>query len=137
LAHKWGNLIVRKFGKFLFLEESHIDRAEKLFKKYGVWTIIFGRHIPGMRVPITIFAAISGMRYRVFIASTFVSAVPWAAFYLTVGKSYGKRIQHILHPSVLQSVLIIVAIILGVLAIHLVGKYRERHKKASLRHRGK
>ena len=47
LSRRWGQMIIMKLGKFIFLEEKHIRRAEHSFKRWGILAIIFGRHIPG------------------------------------------------------------------------------------------
>lgn len=126
ISRHYGQQFITKLGKFIFIKERHIQRAERLFNKYGVWTIIIGRHIPGMRIPITIFAAVSGIRYRTFILSTLVSMLAWIWFYLSIGKHYGANLQQLLRHSTILTVVIIGGIIMMVLILHLYGAYRER-----------
>lgn len=128
-ARKWGNTIVDKVGKFLFIEQSDLKRAENLFKKYGMWTILIGRHIPGMRIPLTIFAGISGMSYRTFISATLASTVLWIALFLNVGHRYGKDFAKIVHHSVTTSILIAISILAVILTMHFWGRWRKKHKK--------
>jgi membrane protein DedA with SNARE-associated domain len=130
-ARKWGNSIVNKVGKFLFIEQSDLKRAENLFKKYGMWTILIGRHIPGMRIPLTIFAGISGMSYRTFISATLASTVLWIALFLNVGHRYGKDFAKIVHHSVTTSILIVISILVVILGMHFWGRWRKRHKNKS------
>lgn len=129
MARRFGRKFVIKFGKFIFLRESHLIKAEELFKRYGVWTIIFGRHLPGMRIPITIFAAISGIRYRTFILSTLASTVLWVYFYLLIGKRYGGSLIHLLRKSTGLTVGVLIAIIAIVLILHFYGAHREKHNR--------
>jgi len=126
ISRHYGQQFITRLGKFVFIKERHIQRAERLFNKYGVWTIIIGRHIPGMRIPITVFAAVSGVRYRTFILSTLVSMLAWIWFYLSIGKHYGANLQQLLRHSTVLTVVIIGGIITIVLALHLYGTYRER-----------
>ncbi len=97
LSSHYGQIIVLKFGKYLHLNEKRLLTVEGWFKRYGFWVIIFGRHIPGFRVPITFFAGISGVPYPVFIASTFVSVIFWILFYLTIGGKVRNNINKLLH----------------------------------------
>lgn len=131
ISKRWGTILVRKLGKFLFIKESHIEHAEKLFAKYGVLTIIFGRHIPGMRAPITIFAAISGVKYPTFIISTFISAILWIYFWLNVGHRYGQDIQNIIHRHTWPSIIVILLIIAAIIFAHFYGEYRSKRKHKS------
>ncbi len=130
-ARRWGQRLILKIGRFIFLKESRIEKAEKYFKKYGAWTIIFGRHIPGMRIPITLLAGSSGIKYRTFILSTVVSTLAWVLLYLQLGSRYGSDIQKAFHRSVGVTFAIFGVIVLGIVCLHVIGNYKEqRHKKS-------
>jgi membrane protein DedA with SNARE-associated domain len=126
LSSHWGQFVITKLGRFVFLEEKQITRAERLFKRFGPLTIIFGRHIPGMRVPITIFAATSRIRYWVFLASTFVSTVFWILLYLVLGHHFSTDINTALRRGTGLTVGLIVGLIVIVVALHVIGRYRHR-----------
>lgn len=125
LSRHWGQVIVDKIGAFIFLQEKHIRHAERMFAKYGVFAIIVGRHIPGLRVPITFFAATSGVKYLTFIISTLISTSVWIGLYLTVGKDLGAHLQQHLHRYVALSFVAGGAFVVGVLVLHLVGAIRQ------------
>jgi membrane protein DedA with SNARE-associated domain len=127
-SRRWGQTAIRWLGRFIFLKQSHIQKAEKLFERYGVWAIIFGRHVPGMRIPITIFAASSGVSYLTFILSTFVSTVAWIFFYLKVGYRFGGDFQALFRRDTGITVAVFAAIVLVLASLHLAGAYR--HRKA-------
>jgi membrane protein DedA with SNARE-associated domain len=131
VARRFGERFIDKLGHFIFLKPSHLERAEKLFKRYGAWTIIVGRHIPGMRIPITIFAATSGVRYRTFILSTLVSTLLWIWFYLSVGKRYGSSFRHLISQSVTVTIGVVIAGALLVVGLHLYGRHSRRTDKLS------
>jgi membrane protein DedA with SNARE-associated domain len=128
ISRRWGKLLLGKLGKFIFLKPSHMEKAERLFQKYGFWTIIFGRHIPGMRIPITIFAASSGVRYRTFILSTFVSTVAWIIFYLKVGSHLGAGFSMLFRRDVGFTIAVFAGLILLFVGLHFYGMYRERSR---------
>jgi membrane protein DedA with SNARE-associated domain len=98
-------LISRKFGRrlvesdlaeYVHLSHSRLKRAEGWFDRWGVLAIIFGRHIPGFRIPITVMAGIFRVRYPVFAASVAVSTAIWAGIVLIVGINYGPRLADLL-----------------------------------------
>ena len=119
LSSRWGNLIILKFGKFLHLHPERLLTVEKVFKKYGPWVIIFGRHIPGFRIPITVFAGMSGVKYKTFILSTLVSTIFWVIFYLDLGIRLGRRIGIFLRVSsshlILYGLIILLVFILFII----------------------
>ena len=97
ISARWGRSIVEhRLAKVLHLTPARIDQAERWFGKYGVLTLVFGRHVPGLRVPLTVAAGIFRVRYRVFVASVAISTAVWAGFFLTLGAVFGGRIGHLL-----------------------------------------
>jgi membrane-associated protein len=97
ISQRWGRSIVEhRLAKLLHLTPARIDRAERWFARYGVWTLVFGRHVPGLRVPLTVAAGIFRVRYRVFIASVAISTAVWAGFFMTLGAVFGGRIGQLL-----------------------------------------
>lgn len=127
LSRRWGQALVLKLGRFVFLKEKHIRRAERMFARFGILAIIVGRHIPGLRIPVTVFAATSGVSYPTFIASTFISTSAWILFYLILGRRIGASFHAQLHQYIGVSILVVVGIIGIVIALHLIGIYREFH----------
>lgn len=100
-SSKYGQMIVLKLGKYIHLSEHKLIIVEEKFKRYGPWVIIFGRHIPGFRIPITVFAGMSEITYKTFIVSTFISIIFWIPFYLSLGERLGPRTMQLFkgHPS--------------------------------------
>ena len=125
VARRYGQAFISKLGRFIFLGPNQIERAQNLFNRYGVWAIIFGRHVPGMRIPITVFAAVSGVRYRTFILSTLASTMLWIWFYLAIGQHFGGQITHALRRSTTLTLGIAIAAVIVIIAMHLYGARRE------------
>jgi membrane protein DedA with SNARE-associated domain len=93
LSRRYGRPFIQRFGKYVGVTEGKLVRAEGIFKRWGPWAIIFGRHIPGMRIVLSALSGILGVPYRVFIPCVFVSALIWAAIFLEVGRRVGPRIR--------------------------------------------
>ena len=136
IAKRWGQRLVIQLGKFVFIQEKHIRKAEQLFAKYGILAIIVGRHIPGLRIPITIFAATSGVRYITFIASTFVSMAAWILFYLSAGRRLGASFHTEVQKYIGFTLGFIALVTLGILLLHTIGLVRELRRKRRSRHDG-
>lgn len=97
ISRRWGRSIVEhRLANLLHLTPTRVDQAERWFDRWGVWTLVLGRHIPGLRVPLTVAAGIFRVRYPVFVASVAISTAVWAGFFLTLGAVFGGRISHLL-----------------------------------------
>ncbi len=97
IARRFGTKLVHsQFAEYVHLSPERLERAQAWFKRYGVLAIIFGRHIPGFRVPITVAAGVLGVPYRVFAPSVAVSTAIWAGVMLTLGVTIGPRLALLL-----------------------------------------
>jgi membrane protein DedA with SNARE-associated domain len=91
IARRWGPAMLR----VVHLNERRLEKAHGWFDRWGVWAIIFGRHIPGFRIAITVIAATMGVPYRVFVPSVAVSTAIWAAVGLWLGATVGEAIGNV------------------------------------------
>jgi membrane protein DedA with SNARE-associated domain len=93
ISRRWGRRLVRgRVGAALHLTPGRLATAERWFARWGALAIIFGRHIPGFRIPITVAAGTFGVHYPVFAASVAVSSAIWAGIWFWVGIHFGTRI---------------------------------------------
>src|SRR6202171_1274074 len=96
ISRRWGRSIVEhRLAHLLHLTPARIDQAEHWFGRWGIWTLVLGRHVPGLRVPLTVAAGIFRVRYPVFVASVARSAAVWRGVFLTLGALFGGRISHL------------------------------------------
>ena len=96
LSRRYGRPFIRRYGRVIGLTEAKLNRAERAFKRWGPWTIIIGRHIPGMRIVISALSGILNVPYRVFVPCVLFSATIWAAIFLELGRRLGPRVRDLL-----------------------------------------
>lgn len=99
-------LVSRRFGPSLLrhrfvhdvlgVDEARLETVRRWSKRWGALAIIFGRHVPGFRIPVTVLAATTGVPYRVFAPSVAVSTAVWAAIGLWIGATFGQSIGNLL-----------------------------------------
>lgn len=93
IARFWGRRLVEgPVGAFLDVTPSRLARAERWFGRWGAPAIVFGRHILGFRVPVTIGAGLFRVPYPVFALSVALSSAVWAAVWLALGVVFGEHI---------------------------------------------
>jgi membrane protein DedA with SNARE-associated domain len=120
LSRRFGRRLAEgRFAHLVHLSPSRLQRAERWFDRYGVVAIIFGRHIPGFRVPITVAAGVFKVRYPLFAASVAVSTAIWAGVVMVIGIKFGPRMEAFLrlHREMfwLWAAVVIVTVVLVVL----------------------
>jgi len=94
ISRRWGRSLAEgRLGLLFHLTPSRLAAAERWFDRWGVPTIVFGRHVFGFRVPITVAAGVLRVSYPVFAASVAVSTAVWAAVWLWLGVTVGRRLM--------------------------------------------
>ncbi|GAC1585506.1 MAG: DedA family protein [Candidatus Dormibacteria bacterium] len=97
ISRRWGRTLLEgRTGKVLHLTPARLGRAEHWFQRYGVWALIFGRHIPGFRIPITVAAGTLKVPYARFAGSVAVSSAMWVGLFLYAGARYGRSMEQFL-----------------------------------------
>jgi membrane protein DedA with SNARE-associated domain len=97
ISRRFGRrLVEHQIAEYVHLTPARLAKAEGWFRRYGVLAIIFGRHIPGFRIPITVAAGIFRVPYVVFAPSVAVSTAIWAGVVLIIGINFGPRLGDLL-----------------------------------------
>jgi membrane protein DedA with SNARE-associated domain len=127
--HLGHRLLVGRLGRILHVTPQSLARAEDWFGRYGALAIIFGRHVPGLRIPLTVAAGLLEVRYLVFLPSVAVSSGIWAGVWIVVGATYGRRVERYLELH-RHTYLLVPAALLLLGAILLVRHLRARRQAA-------
>ncbi|GAC1510416.1 MAG: hypothetical protein NVS1B3_13030 [Candidatus Dormibacteraceae bacterium] len=122
--HFGRRLLEHRLARFLDLTPARLDRAESWFRRYGPWALIFGRHIPGLRVPLTVAAGVLMLRYRVFALSVAISSAAWAGVFLILGAIFGRSLERSIRSSPLPYVAAAVALVIVVVVVAIVRSRR-------------
>ncbi|WP_246938500.1 DedA family protein [Bacillus pinisoli] len=86
-----GRPFLLKYGKYLFIKEAQIQKADDFFTKYGGIVAFTGRFVPGVRTLISIPCGMAKMNVWVFSIYTFIAMFPITALYVFLGVQLGPR----------------------------------------------
>lgn len=84
-----GRPFLHKYGKYFFLSEASLDRAEEIFRKYGDIVTFVCRLLPAIRQLISIPAGLSKMSFFKFTLFTALGAGIWTAILTGIGYWFG------------------------------------------------
>ena len=89
LAAWLGRPFLHKYGKYFFLKEAALDRAEEIFREYGEIVTFVCRLLPAIRQLISIPAGLARMNIARFTLFTALGAGIWTAILSAVGYYFG------------------------------------------------
>ena len=99
LIYHWGKKLgPRAYEHRLVRKVISTERGEKLrthFGRHGFWTVVVGRHTPGLRAPIFFLAGASGVRFGKVVAADALSAAVTVPLVVTLGYLFGSHLDDI------------------------------------------
>ena len=93
IRHK-GRPLLDKYGRYIHLNERRLAMLERWFARHGRLAIIFGRLIPGLRIPTTIMAGLSDVPYSEFAPTAAIAAIVWSVFYFWIGLVIQREMRY-------------------------------------------
>lgn len=94
LGYFGGKPLVMKVGRFLLVNEHHLDVTTDWFKKWGSLTVFVCRFIPVVRHLISIPAGIARMNLVKFCVYTVIGATLWNTFLLWLGFKFQSYLSN-------------------------------------------
>ena len=121
-----GRALALRYGRYVFLTPSRLDKAEEFFTSRGALVITFARFVEGLRQANGIIAGISEMPFLRFLLFNGAGAVLWVAVWVTVGDLAGDHIDTIYRDVTryLLYVLIAAAVLIAALVVRHVLRRR-------------
>ncbi|MFH1235646.1 MAG: DedA family protein [Parcubacteria group bacterium] len=106
-----GRPFIKRFGRYLLLNEHDLEVTEGFFNRYGEKTIFISRFIPIIRHLISLPAGVGKMRMGKFLLYTVLGAGIWNAFLAYMGYLLGENWERIRSWGEVVDVVLIIGII--------------------------
>jgi membrane protein DedA with SNARE-associated domain len=104
--------LVDRYGRYVLLKQSDIDKANNWFERYNTKAVLIGRMIPVVRSLISIPAGLTKMALPTFLVYTAIGSALWNSALIGSGYLLGNNWDEVEHyVSYLQY-----AVILGAIA---------------------
>lgn len=85
-GYRWLEPFVNRWGRWLTVDMDEVDRASRLFRRYGEVIVFFFRFFPLMRTMISLPAGLAQMNVWRFLLFTFAGSAIWNAALILAGK---------------------------------------------------
>ena len=125
-----GRALADRWGKYVFLTQERLDKAEAFFERHGAKIITIARFIEGLRQANGLIAGITRMHWLRFLIFNALGAALWVGTWVSVGYFAGQHITTIYNGITTYSLYVAIAAV--VLIAGWIGhRLRKRHKTAA------
>ena len=108
-----GYPLLRRFGKYVRLNEPQVKVGRYIFMRYGTKVVFFGRFVSILRTYLAFLAGANRMPIPRFLAAIVAGAVVWAALYGIAAYLLGDTITHLSGPVGIAFIVLAVLIVIG------------------------
>lgn len=131
LCYFFGRSLIKKYGKFVGINDEKMAKFEAFFEKYGEISTFNCRLLPGIRQYISLPAGLAKMNiFRFSLFTTFGAGI-WVAILMILGYLIGdnqaliKEYIHIITIALVLLIAIITIIYLKIKKINIFAKFRD------------
>ena len=124
-----GFKLLRRFGKFIGIDEPKLKLGRYLFLRYGGRIVFFGRFVAILRILAALLAGVNHMPWRKFLLYNALGGIVWATILGTAAYTLGKQI-HKLSTSVSISLFILTTLFVIAYSLYLKSHMNKLEKKA-------
>jgi len=112
LGYYGGRPLVEKYGKYIMVNKSDLEKADEWFARWGDWVSFVSRLLPIVRTFISFPAGVARIRFWSFTILTFVGSFIWCGLLALGGFYFGKNwedLRAIMRPFDIPIAIIVVA----------------------------
>ena len=124
VGREGGYRLLRRFGRYIRLEERRLKLGQYLFLKHGGKVVFFGRFVAVLRAWAAFLAGTNRMPWPRFLLFNAAGGVVWATFYGLGGYLLGDNIHRLVGP--LGIVLLVLAVLLIIAGLIVVRRNESR-----------
>jgi len=96
IGYKLGMPLIERYGKWLSINPSSLDKTRSYYEKYGDKLLLIGFFIPGVRQLIGYFTGIIRVPYPYLALYAYTGVGLWVIGFFSIGFIFGEQWQQVL-----------------------------------------
>jgi membrane protein DedA with SNARE-associated domain len=98
LAAQFGEPLLLGPGRFIGIRRSHVELADRWFRRRGLLAVFVGRLVPVVRTYVSFPAGLARVPFLPFAALTFLGVLLWCAGLAAAGYAVGANYEKVSGP---------------------------------------
>jgi membrane protein DedA with SNARE-associated domain len=95
LGRRYGSAVLRILCRISLEPDSCVDRTGNVYSKYGMWTLVFAKFVPGLSTVMTPLAGRYRLRTWRFLLFDGAGAFLWTATYIAIGWLFRTELERL------------------------------------------
>jgi membrane protein DedA with SNARE-associated domain len=95
IARRGGRTAILATHRVSRVTAADLDRVDARFRRHGVWLVLAGRCVPGLRSVISVPAGMAHMHLGLFIALTTLGSAVWNSVLIGAGIALGSQFEDV------------------------------------------
>jgi membrane protein DedA with SNARE-associated domain len=128
IGYYGGRPFLLRFGRFFFVHEREIERADEWFARYGSRAVLVLKLLPGVRAFGSFPAGVTRMAFGIFLGWTTLGAAIWSVAFAGVGYVLGRNwvlLGGYARPASFILLGLVVVAVIGWILIHIRAERRK------------
>jgi len=121
-----SDYVVRRYGRWLSIDERKIQHAQQWFENLGRWVLLVGPFIPGVRNLMGFIAGATKLRMPTFMRFAYVGALVSSATFVSFGYFVGRHVGWNYSKVPLVAVAVVVALTASGTPLRIALRIRKR-----------
>jgi membrane protein DedA with SNARE-associated domain len=123
---KGGLPLVARYGGYVGVRKSHIDKAHGFFERNGAKAILFGRFVAVLRTWAALIAGAACMSFTRFVTYNTIGSIVWAILFGSLGYYFGHDLPLLERYISRASLAILLAVAVGIVVWVILRRRRSR-----------
>ncbi len=128
IGRRGGRTLLDRYGKWVLVSHSDLDRAERFFAGRGSWAVAVARVLPLVRCFASFGAGVVEIPVLPFTIFSLIGTAIWATALSLLGYNLGGTVTKFFHSFSIIGVVLVVVLIVGLVAhrVHAIRKDAHR-----------
>ena len=113
VGREGGYRLLRRFGRYIRLDERKLKLGQYLFMKHGGKVVFFGRFVAVLRAWAAFLAGTNRMTWPRFLVFNAGGGIAWATIYGVAGYALGNHVHQLTGPVGVVTIILAVIILIG------------------------
>ena len=131
IGRSGGSRLVNIYCRATFCSRDCGNIVTRFFQRFGGWTLVLSRFIPGLRAFAIPFAGMTRMSYWKFLIADLMGVILWATMIVSLGAAFGRALTDIVHQ-ILHFGSVGVLLLVFVLAVTNIWRIRKVRREGIL-----